>query len=105
MHGLLFLKAFPVPFDIYTKASGPFYLFFIKCFELKSLWKLIGQGKFLLRPFKALLYCLFKFSFLMTVSNICGMILETQCLFCQLGVDLSLSGFQGPLELFPVFPQ
>lgn len=27
------LKTFPVPFDMYTKTSDPFYLFFMKCFE------------------------------------------------------------------------
>lgn len=98
------LKTFPVPFNIYTKTSDPFYLFFIKRFE-KSMENIFGQGKFLLRPFKALLYCLFKFSFLTTVSNIYEMILEIQCLSCQLGVDLSWSGFQGSPKLFPIFPQ
>lgn len=41
----------------------------------------------------------------MTVSDIYEMILEIQCLSCQLGVDLSWSGFQGLPELFPIFPQ
>lgn len=50
---------------------------------------IFGQRKFLLRPFEALLYRLFKFSFLVTGSNICEMILEIQRLSCQLGVDLS----------------
>lgn len=27
------LKTFPIPFDMYTKTSDPFYLFFMKCFE------------------------------------------------------------------------
>lgn len=46
---------------------------------------IFGQRKF----FEALLYRLFKFSFLVTGSNICEMILEIQRLSCQLGVDLS----------------
>lgn len=37
MHDLS--ESLPVPFDIYTKTSDPFYLFFIKHFELKSLWR------------------------------------------------------------------